>query len=854
MMRTALTRTTGIILTMIGLFAMIGWYAHIPLFISIYLGQINIVFNSALGFCLIGITFLFSPLNISLQNKIYTITGTLITVLAILTLSQNIFNYSLGIDQLFIEPWLIDNNPHPGRMADNSALIFLFSGLTFVLFPYTAKKNIFTIVQICIFSTLILGFVALAGYIFGLKAFYSWNLNTQMSLLSAIGNSFLGLGLWSLWNLKENKDAVQPGMEGKKVVSISFTIFLCTILLSSFAIIQMLFPIAEINNHLVEIKFSILMAIIVGMGVLLLQLIPLIRQMIISEKKLIDANFHLKESENRFRTAFDSASIGMALILPNGRLIKVNNALCDILGYIDNELLGQEIYSFMHTEDLQKYKLSINEMLTGKQEAYQNVNRYLHKNGDIIWVSMNMSLICDNNNLPLYFIIQLQNITHEKKVVEQLKHLAYHDALTGLYNRNSLEQKMQEIISNVERHKTGFSLIFLDLDRFKNINDTIGHDAGDILLQVVAQRLKHTVRVTDLIARIGGDEFVIVLNELNQAERISNIAQKILLHLMQPIAIKGHEIYVTTSIGISVYPYDGHDVQTLLKNADLALYRAKELGRNNYQFCTLEMTVKAQEKMSRQNAIVQAMAKNEFELYYQPKLNLADKSISGVEALLRWPNSEYTNINAAEIIHLAEETGLIIALNEWVFKTACLQVKEWHKAGFLSLNLSVNLSIKQFKQANFVQNLLDMLNKTGFPPEFLELEITEGLIIQDPEYILHILHFLKSKNISIAIDDFGTGYSSLDYLSRFSIDSIKIDRKFIQTLTSDTASASVVSAIIAMSNKLGIKTIAEGVETKEQYDFLLQEKCTEVQGYYLSPPANVKTISQFLKNPVLWSS
>ncbi len=443
------------------------------------------------------------------------------------------------------------------------------------------------------------------------------------------------------------------------------------------------------------------------------------------------------------------------------------------------------------------------------------------------------------------------NNSIEKSAEEKLRYLAYHDALTGLFNRNCLEEKMQEILSSANRHDRGFALIFLDLDRFKNVNDTIGHDAGDLLLQVVSQRLRNRIRSTDIIARIGGDEFVLVLNELNQVDKISNIVRNVLSHLLQPISIKGHEVYVTTSMGISVYPYDGNDVKTLMRNADLALYRAKELGRNNYQFCTLEMTIKAQQKMSRQNAIVQAMAKNEFALYFQPKLNLFNQTISGVEALLRWHNPEYSNINAAEIIHLAEETGLIIGLNEWVFQTACLVVKKWQDAGFTGLNLSVNLSGKQFKQINFVEHILEMLNKTEFLPEYLELEITEGLIMQDPEQIFHILHLLKDKKISIAIDDFGTGYSSLDYLRRFSIDKIKIDRKFIQKIMLDAESTSVVSAIIAMSNKLGIKTVAEGVETQEQYEFLLKEKCTEIQGYYLSPPADVETIFQFLKNPVM---
>lgn len=853
---TALTRITGIVLTLIGLTAMIGWFIQIPIFISVNLSQINIVFNSALSFFLLGIVFLISDLRLTWHANISALIGCFVALMAILALSQNIFDYSLGIDYLFTNSGLDqqnDQSSYLGRMSDNSALIFLFSGLALVLLSYSAKRYVARFVQICIFSTLILGISALIGYVFEIKVLYSWNLANQMSLLSAIGNTFLGIGLWALWQHKEYDISRQilPGKEKKEFIVLGFIILLSTVLLSSFALIKW---ILHSNNYPVsEVKASIMVAVVIGMSLLLWQIIPLVQKIIKSEKNLLDTNTLLKESENKFRSAFDNMAIGMALISTQGVFFKVNKALCVILGYKESELLDIDIYKIIHPDDFIEIKSCMNEMIWGRNTIYKKVQRYLHKNGDIVWVSSSMSLICDVNKAPLYFITQLQNITTEKRAEEQLRHLAYHDALTGLYNRNCLEEKMEEILLNAQSHNRGFAVIFLDLDRFKNINDTIGHDAGDMLLKVVAQRLKNNVRSTDIIARIGGDEFVLVLNELNKVDKISKILQNILTHLLQPIAIKGHEIYVTTSIGVSIYPYDGNDIQTLMKNADLALYRAKDIGRNNFQFCTLEMTVKAQQKMTRQNAIVQAMAKNEFTLYYQPKLNVINKTISGVEALLRWHNPEYSNVNAAEIIQLAEETGLIIGLNEWVFQTACLQVNEWHKNGYLGLNLSVNLSGKQFKQVNFVGHLLGMLERTGFPPDRLELEITEGLIMQDPEYILHILHSLKDKKISIAIDDFGTGYSSLDYLRRFSIDKIKIDRKFIQTLTLDVASTSVVSAIIAMSNKLGIKTVAEGVETKEQYEFLVKEKCTEIQGYYVCPPSDVGIISEYLKNPVIQS-
>ncbi len=854
MQRITLSFIAGILAVLLGSMVMFGWYAKIAAVITLFPGYKTIVFNSALGFFLAGIALLMPNSKAILQRKAYLTVGFLLTLLAMFTLAQNIFGQSLGIDQLFMSNWLDNQNPHPGRMADNSALAFLFSGLSLILLPFTHKKTAAAFAQVFIFSTLILGFSALTGYLINYENLYNWSPYAHMSLPTSIGDTIVGLGLWSLWNRKVNYEELSPEKEEKRIISLSSTIAFCVALLIG-AILLRVFPQVDERLHAIhnEVEPAILIAVLVGMSVLLWQLFPFVRQILRSEKKLIAANVLIKESENRFRSAFDHAAIGMALISCQGKFIRVNQSLCNILGYTEKELLTVSTEQIMHLDDLKNNKITIREMLEGKIKIYKSEQRYYHKSGEIVWISISMSLVLDTKNEPLYFITQLQNITTEKKAEEKLRHLAYHDALTGLFNRHSLEQKMQEMLFLARRNENGFSVIFLDLDRFKNINDTIGHDAGDMLLQIVSQRLKNTVRSTDSIARVGGDEFVIVLSELNKVDLITNIVRKIISNLQQRIVIKGHELYITTSIGISVYPYDGTDVQALMKNSDLALYRAKELGRNNYQFCTPEMTSKAQQKMARQNAIIQAMLKNEFELYYQPKLDFSTQTISGVEALLRWHNPEYSNVNAIEIIHLAEETGFIIALNEWVLKTACEQVSGWHEIGFARLSLSVNLSARQFKQANFIESLMKTLKQTAYPPECLELEITETLIMQDPEYILHMLHHLKDKGVCISIDDFGTGYSSLDYLRRFAVDKIKIDRKFIQTISTDAASTSVVSAMIAMANKLGIDTVAEGVETREQYEFLLREKCTEMQGYYLSPPMNADLMIKFLQNPMMQS-
>ena len=479
--------------------------------------------------------------------------------------------------------------------------------------------------------------------------------------------------------------------------------------------------------------------------------------------------------ETNFKSVFESSATGMAIVDLNLKFIDVNQSLSKLFHYSQNELLEMKLDKIVQIDDLHKTKTFIAEMLDGNIKTFQSVQRYFTKNKDVVWMLTTMSLVISKGGKPQHFILQFQNITSEKKAEEQLKELAYHDNLTGLANRNQLDAKMHEALEKAKRQHNGMSVIFIDLDHFKDINDTMGHDAGDAILVAVAARLKNCVRNTDIIARVGGDEFVIVLTEVAHVDHIATIVRKISKSLQRPLLIKGHEFFVSASQGISVYPYDGADIKTLLKNADLALYKAKESGRNNYQFCTPEMTSRAKEKMARQNAISLALTNNEFTLHYQPKMDIITKSIVGVEALLRWHSKEFGEINPAEIVRLAEETRLILPLNEWVLESACKQLKQWQREN-TDLSVSVNLSQKQFKQSNFVSNIIRLIDQLNLPSNKLELEITESLILYSPEYILKVVQSLKSHGIIISIDDFGTGYSSLDYLQKFQIDKIKIDK------------------------------------------------------------------------------
>ncbi len=551
-----------------------------------------------------------------------------------------------------------------------------------------------------------------------------------------------------------------------------------------------------------------------------------------------------------FRSLFDFGLSGVGIITLEGHFIKVNPSFCQLFGYSAETLLSMDMYQLIHSDDVTNIRKSLSELIDNEICIYHAEHHCKRKNNDLIWVSITLSLIRNSDNIPLYFIMQGQNITLQKHAEEQLSHMAYHDPLTGLANRNKLEKFVNHLLAQSHRHSQSFALMFIDLDRFKNINDTLGHEAGDLLLQIIAERLKGTTRSTDLVARLGGDEFVIVVTDVVKAESVALISQKILQSVMQAVTLKGQEIYITTSIGISLYPFDGQNLQTLMKNADLSLYRAKEHGKNNYQFYTMEMTHKAQERMSLQNSLVHAVANGEFFLNYQPKMDLKTRKITGLEALLRWKNKQYGLVTPDEIIALAEETGLIIPVNEWILNTACQNLKAWQKQGHSSLTVSVNCSARQFKQANLTGDVLKILSESGISPNSLELEVTEYLIMKDPDNILRSLYALKDIGVQIAIDDFGTGYWSLNNLRRLSVDKIKIDRTFIKQIMVDETSADIVKAIIAMVNKLGIKSIAEGVETREQYDFLAREGCTEIQGYYLSLPLSDEAVSMYLKHPV----
>jgi diguanylate cyclase (GGDEF)-like protein len=449
--------------------------------------------------------------------------------------------------------------------------------------------------------------------------------------------------------------------------------------------------------------------------------------------------------------------------------------------------------------------------------------------------------------LMLGIVLSLRILQQRKRMEARVNHMAFHDELTSLPNRLRLSQRLDQALSQHRRAGTQLAILFLDLDRFKVINDSLGHEIGDVLLRQVADRLRTQSREGDTVARMGGDEFVVLIeNHANLAD-ISTRAQRLVEQLSAPYVLGSNDCHVTVSIGISVFPADGSDAQSLLKAADVAMYRAKDTGRNSYLFYSAAMNVHTVERLELESDLRHALERHEFLLHYQPKVEIATGLITGTEALLRWKHPRRGLISPMEFIPLAEETGLIVAIGEWVLATACARTKAWQDQGFSKLDVAVNLSARQFTDPMFLPKLTKIIRASGLDPSSLELEITESLVMSQGESAVAVLQKLKSIGVRIAIDDFGTGYSSLAYLKRFPIDTIKVDRSFIRDIPADHGDRQITRAIIAMAHSLRLRVVAEGVETAEQLKFLRSERCDTVQGYYLHRPLPERELAAALK-------
>ena len=566
----------------------------------------------------------------------------------------------------------------------------------------------------------------------------------------------------------------------------------------------------------------------------------------------------LKATNDRLKTAIEGSRDGLwEWNLSTGKMY-YSQRLKEMLGYKEDELDNsyRTWVTHMHPDDRRK-------LFEEAKKAIQNrtpfhcKHRIKHKDGRWIWV-LNRGKAFYNEDGKVIMISGFQtDITKEILALEEvekqkniLHHQAHHDALTGLPNKILFMDRLEQAIKKAKRSFNKIAVLFIDLDNFKKINDSMGHDTGDEVLVQVATRLQNCIRKSDTLARLGGDEFIIIIDEIKDKDLAIHLAQKLVLAMSEPLHVKGQDTYITNSVGVSIFPEDGYDANTLLKNADAAMYKAKDDGKNSYQFYKEEMTEKAFERLLMENSLRQALENEEFVVHYQPQIDTKTEELVGMEALVRWNHPSMGLVPPSKFIPLAEETGLIVQLDRWVMKTAMNQISKWNSQNAENKFVSLNLSMKQLDQKDFLEFVKKSLHETKCLPSFLELEITESQIMKDAKKCIHILEKVKELGILISIDDFGTGYSSLSYLKKFPISKIKIDQSFVRDLPTDEDDVALVKAIISIAKNLNLSTIAEGVETNEQREFMLKHGCDKIQGYFYSKPIPADEMEKLLEKGI----
>jgi diguanylate cyclase (GGDEF)-like protein/PAS domain S-box-containing protein len=555
----------------------------------------------------------------------------------------------------------------------------------------------------------------------------------------------------------------------------------------------------------------------------------------------------LRDAEERYHSIFNNAIEGIYQTSLDGYYLNFNPALARIYGYESVEALAQGISDIQKQLYVDPGKRAEFVSLMHECGVVQNFEAQVYrKNGDIIWISENARAVHDSKGQLLFYEGTVEDITDRKNYQQQIEYQATHDSLTGLPNRTLLSDRLQQCISFADRYDEKLAVAFIDLDQFKLINDSMGHHVGDQLLVDMAQRLSACVRESDTLVRLGGDEFVMLLNGLHKVEDISQSMQRILSTVAQPFVINGWDYTVSCSIGVSLYPDDGSDPGDILKHADAAMFKAKQSGRNNFQFYTSELNRGLMERLDIEYRLRQAIENDEFVLHYQPKIEFSTGRICGAEALIRWQPPGEAMISPLSFIPVAEETGLIKEIGEWVMLTACRMAGDLKSTLGRSIPIAVNVSPRQFRHFDLVSTVERVLAETGLDPKLLELEITEGTLVHDTGQFIQTLHALKAIGVKLAIDDFGTGYSSMAYLKDFPVDRLKIDKAFVGNLETEPTNIAILKAIIALGHSLDLKVVAEGVETAYQQAFLHGIGCDELQGYVFSKPLPADVFMQLI--------
>jgi diguanylate cyclase (GGDEF)-like protein/PAS domain S-box-containing protein len=548
----------------------------------------------------------------------------------------------------------------------------------------------------------------------------------------------------------------------------------------------------------------------------------------------------------RYRKTVDEAPIGIAHTDLQGRLLRVNPTLCNLLGYSEPELLYRATSTLTYPDDRAYAAETRKKLLEDAATPPAYEARVIRKDGDLVWLQCSLTLIRAPDGTPDYFVSIVEDITQRKQSERLLRRQAQYDALTGLPNRIVCQDRLSQALLHARRRACSTGVLFMDLDGFKLVNDTLGHDTGDRLLQEAARRFSASIRAEDTVARVGGDEFVVILHELSEPGDAALVAQKIVASMREPFRLDTHESFVNVSIGIAVFPNDGEDNDTLLRHADMALHQAKASGRNNHQFYTAAMNNSSLERLLLENDLRRALERDEFTLHYQPKVSLASGAVTGFEALLRWHRNSHGAVSPGVFIPVLERSGMMVQVGDWAIDAVCAQLAAWRRTGLPVRPVAVNLSARQFLHHDIAQVIATALERHGVPPELFEVEVTESDAMANVQETARVLEGLRARRIRVAIDDFGTGYSSLAYLKRLPVDTLKLDRSFITGLPADADDASITRAVLTMAHNLGLSVVAEGVETEAQRRFLAEQACDEMQGFLFSRPLPAAQCAELL--------
>lgn len=839
-----MTLVMGVFTGLLGLIVLYGWYAHKPILVQFYPAYIAMVYNTALCFLLSCLALL-----MILYNRFFYLVVTVlaaILLLGILALLQHLTGKDFHIDQLFFQHDIITKTIHPGRMALNTVAGFILSSMALLIITIRLPRKYYVIPGGFLgLMILVASVVFLSGYLFDIPTVYEWGKFTPMAPNTAIGFMLLGLGIIALvWqrSLIERIDII------KILPALVFLCFLVGTFLYWQALKSQRYHVFQTPYILnVTLIFGVLVACLIG---LILHFVIVAERKAHSARKEAEKN---KASLSLVNATLESTADGILVVNTEGKVVSFNQKFLQLWS------IPQSLMEFHDDRKLLNFVLG---QLQNPKGFIQKVKElYAHPEAEgVDEIRFKDGKIFERYSKPQRIEQQVvgrvwsyRDVTKHRRAEEQIIHQATHDLITNLPNRPLLIDRLSQAIILAEHERNLIAVLFLDIDRFIAINDSLGYKIGDLLLKKIAARLTKHIRKNDTFARFGGDEFVIILTALKQEADCAPLIEKYMHILSRKYMLEGHEFNITWSMGISFYPRDGREANILLKNAEAVIHSAQLKSGNNFQFYTEEINAHIAERLTLENDLRNALKRNEFLLHYQPIFHLQTGHISGVEALIRWNHPQQGLIFPQKFILLAEETGLINSIGEWVLKTACLQRKKWQNSGISLIRIAINLSGEQFKQPKLEEQIYQIMKETQIDPHYLEIEITESIIMEDSNETIGKLRALANLGINLSIDDFGTGYSSLSYLKRFPLHTLKIDQSFIRDIDTDRDDMIIVKAIINMTKSLQLKVLAEGIETESQLQFLKQQQCDEGQGYYLSKPLDADAIVKFFQENTIYS-